>query len=117
MTHGLRFGVSTTPSEMKPPFAVAVALAAALASGPDAVAQTTLQVVTEIARYGRAPPARRPRHLLRGPEVSGGQISPNGNYFTFTRPYNGERNGWIRKIDEPLSAARPPTAFDPPVPG
>lgn len=104
---------------MKPTvYAVAVALAATLPSGTDAVAQTTLQIVPETARYsGELPPLIDRAVFFDDPEVSGGQVSPDGKYFTFMCPYNGERNVWIRGIDEPLSAARPPTAFDPPVPG
>ncbi len=43
-------------------------------------------------------------------EISGGQISPDGRYFSFLKPYKGTRNIWVKKSDEPFSAARPVSA-------
>ncbi|MBI2689514.1 MAG: prolyl oligopeptidase family serine peptidase [Acidobacteria bacterium] len=50
------------------------------------------------------------RELFFGdPEISGAQISPDGAYITFMRPYNNVRNIWIKKAAEPFSEARPLT--------
>jgi dipeptidyl aminopeptidase/acylaminoacyl peptidase len=58
------------------------------------------------------------RELFFGdPEVSGAQLSPDGRFITFIRPYEGVRNIWIKGIDEAFEAARPLTADDKPVPG
>ncbi len=58
------------------------------------------------------------RELFFGdPEISGAQLSPDGRWLTFLKPYNGVRNIWIKGIDEPFEAARPLTADERPVPG
>jgi dipeptidyl aminopeptidase/acylaminoacyl peptidase len=43
-------------------------------------------------------------------QISGAQISPDGKWLTFLKPYKGVRNIWIKKADEPFSAARPISA-------
>ncbi|WP_376694505.1 S9 family peptidase [Wenzhouxiangella sp. EGI_FJ10409] len=58
------------------------------------------------------------RQLFFGdPEISGAQISPDGEHMTFMRPFDDVRNIWIKGIDEPFDAARPLTDDDRPVPG
>ena len=42
--------------------------------------------------------------------ISGAQVSPNGRYLSFLKPYQGTRNIWVKKADEPFSAARPMSA-------
>ena len=44
------------------------------------------------------------------PEVSGMQISPDGQYLSFLKPLNGVRNLWVKRTDEPFDKARPVTA-------
>ncbi|MBL8232304.1 MAG: prolyl oligopeptidase family serine peptidase [Bryobacterales bacterium] len=47
------------------------------------------------------------RELLFGnPEYAGAQISPDGKYISFLKPWKDTRNIWVKKIDEPFSAAR-----------
>jgi dipeptidyl aminopeptidase/acylaminoacyl peptidase len=47
------------------------------------------------------------RELLFGnPEIAGGQISPDGKYLSFLKPWNGTLNIWVKKTAEPFSAAR-----------
>jgi len=43
-------------------------------------------------------------------EISGAQISPDGRYISFLKPYLGARNIWVKQAGEPFSAARPVTA-------
>jgi len=43
-------------------------------------------------------------------QISGAQISPDGKWLTFLKPYKGVRNIWIKRADEPFSAARPISA-------
>ncbi len=51
------------------------------------------------------------RELFFGnPEISGAQISPDGKYISFIKPYNDTRNVWVKGIDEPFSKARVITA-------
>jgi dipeptidyl aminopeptidase/acylaminoacyl peptidase len=44
------------------------------------------------------------------PEISGGQISPDGKFISFRRPYKGVLNIWVKRREEPFQAARPLTA-------
>ncbi|HEX4242947.1 MAG TPA: prolyl oligopeptidase family serine peptidase [Steroidobacteraceae bacterium] len=51
------------------------------------------------------------RNLFFGEvEISGAQISPDGKYLSFLKPYKGTRNLWVKGADEPFSAARPESA-------
>ncbi len=43
-------------------------------------------------------------------QIAGAQISPDGQYLSFLKPYKGTRNIWIKKASEPFSAARPMSA-------
>src|SRR5580658_6330376 len=47
------------------------------------------------------------RELLFGdPEISGAQLSPDGRYIAFVKPWKETRNIWVKKTDEPFSSAR-----------
>ena len=43
-------------------------------------------------------------------EIAGAQISPDGQYLSFLKPYKGTRNIWVKRASEPFSAARPLSA-------
>ena len=43
------------------------------------------------------------------PEYAGAQISPDGKYISFIKPFEGTMNVWVKGINEPFSAARPLT--------
>ena len=47
------------------------------------------------------------RQLLFGdPEIISAQLSPDGHYLAFIKPWRSTRNVWVKKVDEPFSAAR-----------
>jgi dipeptidyl aminopeptidase/acylaminoacyl peptidase len=47
------------------------------------------------------------RELLFGnPEIAGAQLSPDGKFLAFLKPWKDTRNVWVKKVDEPFSAAR-----------
>jgi dipeptidyl aminopeptidase/acylaminoacyl peptidase len=51
------------------------------------------------------------RELIFGnPEISGAQLSPDGKYLTFQKPWKDTRNIYVKGVDEPFSAARLLTA-------
>jgi len=51
------------------------------------------------------------RELLFGnPEIAGAQISPDGKYIAFVKPWKNTMNVWVKKIDEPFGAAHLLTA-------
>ncbi|HEX7175755.1 MAG TPA: hypothetical protein VF240_10890, partial [Pyrinomonadaceae bacterium] len=57
-------------------------------------------------------------HFFGDPEIAGAQISPDGQFIAFIKPYKGTRNVWVKRTDEPFSAARPVTADTArPIPG
>src|SRR4051812_13894272 len=40
-------------------------------------------------------------------QIAAAQISPDGQWISFLKPYKGTRNIWVKKAGEPFSAARP----------
>ena len=51
------------------------------------------------------------RELFFGdPEISGAQISPDGKFIAFVKPFKGTRNIWVKRTEEPFDAAKPITA-------
>jgi len=53
------------------------------------------------------------RELLFGnPEIAAAQISPDGRYLAFLKPWKDTRNVWVKKIGEPFTAARLLTTED-----
>src|SRR5438105_2362753 len=47
------------------------------------------------------------RELLFGnPEIAAAQLSPDGKYLAFVKPWKGTINVWVKKAAEPFSAAR-----------
>src|SRR5215831_19394328 len=47
------------------------------------------------------------REIIFGnPEIAGAQISPDGKYISFLRPWKDTRNIYVKAVDEPFSAAR-----------
>lgn len=47
------------------------------------------------------------RELLFGnPEISGAQISPDGRFLAFIKPFHDTRNVWVKQTGEPFEAAR-----------
>src|SRR6266576_4791522 len=51
------------------------------------------------------------RELFFGdPEISGAQISPDGKFIAFIKPFKGTRNIWVKRTEEPFDAAKPLTA-------
>ncbi len=54
------------------------------------------------------------RNLFFGEvQIAGAQISPDGEWISFLKPYKGTRNIWVKKINEPFSAAKPLSAESP----
>lgn len=70
-----------------------------------------------LAYLDQLPPQLDRQLFFDDPEISGAQISPDGKFVTFMRPFEGVRNIWIKGIGEDFDAARPLTADDRPVPG
>ncbi|HEY7785078.1 MAG TPA: hypothetical protein VIB00_10140, partial [Pyrinomonadaceae bacterium] len=50
------------------------------------------------------------RELFFGdPEISGAQISPDGKFIAFVKPFKGTRNIWVKRTEAPFDSAKPIT--------
>ncbi|MCO5267119.1 MAG: S9 family peptidase, partial [Lentimicrobium sp.] len=66
---------------------------------------------TEVsAQQNQLPPLVDRELFFDNPEIAGGQLSPDGSFISFVKPYKGVMNIWVKKLDEPFDAARPVTA-------
>ena len=67
-------------------------------------------LVSATAAAQSAPPPVIDRALFFGdPEISGSQLSPDGRYVSFVKPFNGTRNIWVKQADAAFDSARPIT--------
>lgn len=56
--------------------------------------------------------------FFEDPEISGAQISPDGKYVAFMKPWNKTRNVWVKRAEEPFGSAKLVTADTKrPIPG
>ena len=82
-------------------------LVAGLLAGP-AVAQTT---AGPSAPYeGELPPLVDRQTFFGDPQYANAQLSPDGEHVSFTKPYKGRMNVWVKDRGAPFSAAEPVTA-------
>ncbi|HEY6089445.1 MAG TPA: alpha/beta fold hydrolase [Gemmatimonadaceae bacterium] len=58
------------------------------------------------AQNGKLPPLIDRELFFGNPEISGAQISPDGRYISFLKPYKDSRNVWVKRTQDPYSAAR-----------
>ena len=68
-----------------------------------------------ILGVAQSKPAAQPpvidRELFFGdPEITGAQLSPDGRFMSFMKPYKGTRNIWVKTINAPFASAKPMTA-------
>ncbi len=69
-----------------------------------------LAVVFAASLYAELPPLVDRNAFFGEIKITAAQISPDGKYISFLKPYNGTRNIWVKKADEPFSAAKPMSA-------
>ncbi len=55
------------------------------------------------------PPLLDRQLFFDDPEISGGQLSPDGEFLSFMRPYEGTRNIWVKTREADFSEALPVT--------
>ena len=65
--------------------------------------------MAQSAKASSQPPLIDRELLFGDPEISGAQLSPDGKFLSFIRPYNGTRNIWVKGLAEPFDKARPMT--------
>ena len=67
---------------------------------------------------GGLPPVIDRELFFGNPEIAGAQLSPDGQFIAFIKPYKDTRNVWVKKTGEPFSAAKLVTADTKrPIPG
>jgi dipeptidyl aminopeptidase/acylaminoacyl peptidase len=82
-----------------------IAAAVAAASVASSAAQTTSG-----APRGSLPPILDRELFFGDPEIAGAQLSPDGEYIAFLKPFKGTRNIWVKRASEPFDKAHPLTA-------
>jgi len=58
------------------------------------------------AQNGKLPPLIDRELFFGNPEISGAQISPDGKYISFLKPYKDTRNVWVKRVDAPWTSAK-----------
>ncbi len=72
---------------------------------------SALLIITLAAPVWAQSPPLIDRELFFGdPEIAGAQISPDGAFIAFIKPFKGTRNVWVKKTADPFSSAKPITA-------
>ncbi|MCE2424261.1 MAG: alpha/beta fold hydrolase [Pseudomonadales bacterium] len=61
-------------------------------------------------RLAKLPPLIDRQVFFGDPEISGAQLSPDGKWISFRKPYREVMNIWVKGVDEPFEAARAITA-------
>ena len=65
---------------------------------------------TTFGQSGAQPPIIDRELFFGDPEISGAQISPDGKFIAFVKPFKGTRNVWVKRTEDPFDAAKPITA-------
>ncbi|MGH8604007.1 MAG: S9 family peptidase, partial [Gammaproteobacteria bacterium] len=64
-----------------------------------------------VVAQSTTPPPIIDRELFFGdPEIAGAQISPDGVFIAFIKPFKGTRNIWVKRTAGPFASAKPLTA-------
>jgi dipeptidyl aminopeptidase/acylaminoacyl peptidase len=103
------------------PWLLACLLGGALTPAVDAAAPAARPPATKPAAKAAAPmapaaylaalPTLIDRDLFFGDaEITAPQLSPDGAFIAFLKPWNGTRNVWVKRTEEPIDKARPVTA-------
>ena len=58
------------------------------------------------AQSGKLPPLIDRELFFGNPEISGAQISPDGRYISFLKPYKDTRNIWVKGVNDPWTKAK-----------
>jgi dipeptidyl aminopeptidase/acylaminoacyl peptidase len=82
------------------------------------VCWSVLLVLSSSTLLSQLPPIIDREIFFGDPEISGAQLSPDGKYITFIKPFKNVRNIWIKERKEAFDRARPLTADTKrPIPG
>src|SRR4026209_2778091 len=73
------------------------------------IALLTSAASRSVSAQNGAPPLIDRELFFGDPEISGAQISPDGKFIAFVKPFKGTRNIWVKRTEEPFDAAKPIT--------
>ncbi len=74
------------------------------------ILSTLLLVALAAPVWAQSPPVIDRELFFGDPEIAGAQISPDGAFIAFVKPFKGTRNIWVKKTGEPFANAKPVTA-------
>lgn len=75
-------------------------------------------VALAVPVWAQSPPLIDRELFFGDPEIAGAQISPDGAFIAFIKPFKGMRNVWVKKTADPFTSAKPVTADTKrPIPG
>lgn len=77
---------------------------------PIFITVAALSVLAVSLAHAQQPPLIDRKDFFGEIQISGAQISPDGEWLSFVKPYQGVRNIWLKKVGEPFSAAKPISA-------
>jgi dipeptidyl aminopeptidase/acylaminoacyl peptidase len=69
-------------------------------------AAASIVLMSSIA-HAQQPPLIDRQLFFGEVQIAGAQISPDGQWISFLKPYKGVRNIWVKKAGEPFDKARP----------
>jgi dipeptidyl aminopeptidase/acylaminoacyl peptidase len=75
-----------------------------------AVLTLVLSPAQVLAQKGGPPPIIDRELFFGDPEISGAQISPDGKFIAFIKPFKGTRNIWVKRTQDPFDSAKAITA-------
>lgn len=81
-----------------------------LESRPLSLQSPAVAMAADTSDRSTLPPLIERELFFSDPDISGAQLSPDGQFIAFQRPLDGIVNVWVKGIDEPMAAARPVTA-------
>ncbi|HEY6273614.1 MAG TPA: S9 family peptidase, partial [Terriglobales bacterium] len=71
-----------------------------------AITSLPAQPKDKLAPAAGLPPLIDRELIFGNPEISGAQLSPDGKYLSFQKPWKDTRNIYVKGVNEPFSAAR-----------
>lgn len=66
----------------------------------------TLSAQEKKAPAGGLPPLIDRELIFGNPEIAAAQLSPDGKYLAFLKPWKDTRNVWVKGVDQPFESAR-----------
>ena len=75
-----------------------------------ALLSVALAVASTDAAQNGLPPLIDREIFFGNPEIASAQISPDGKFIAFRKPYKDTMNLWVKKADEPFDKAKLITA-------